>query len=262
MLYTQDPTDPNSYPRINYTNQHIQKILTFLRGGKPWNISKHQVVGSSESTHGVCRILKRAPRVTAKQIGVMVGNKKQYYLHQVLWIVAYGHLPLNEYDGALPQSQDPETRIKQNASRSQSTLVLAHICGRWNCFVTDHISVVPHSCNLFHCRCHDDIRVQNRLQCFSSSNEASTEGRDCWDRHPGPRCFYSHGVRDMARSDQRFVTQLLQDYAHANEGDGIEDKSSSIPAKKKRKSKKRKRTQAESEHVVRRSRRKRRCNRK
>ena len=197
MPFTQDPTDPNAYPRNTYTKKHIQIFLTLLSGHivngrrSPWNINKHQVVGTNENPKGACRILEHAKRVTAKQIGVMVGNKKQYSLHQVVWICEYGHLPLNEYDGASPQSQNIKIRNKMNPSRLKTTLVLAHSCGRWNCFVADHMAVVPHSCNLIQCRCHDDIRVQNKMKCFSSSNQTFAEGRDCWDRHEGPRCFYN-----------------------------------------------------------------------
>ena len=184
MVSVQDPMHPE-YAHLSYTNKHRQLLQTAMDGGRlqdgrksPWDTRKQQVFGTNGNPYGQCRILPRARRLTSKQLGVCVGKKKEWSLHQAMFVCAFGNLPLNECED-------------YNSSWSDSALVIAHSCGRNTCFVTDHMDVVLHKNNLMHCRCHDDIFVRNQMDCFEGDNKGYGLGRRCWWRHDGLRCHYN-----------------------------------------------------------------------
>ena len=235
-----------SKQQIIQVNKKDRRILGRLLDGdtvngikSPWDRSNQRAIGTEDNPNGPCCIQKKAKRISLKQFGVEIGDKKQLFLHQAAFAYEYGYLPLNDYDGVPPKIkaaskpqrkkkrrkiskqhkkktrprrscrrdkapasmlQSKKKKKKKTASQLPTTLVIAHSCGRWNCFVPKHMDIVPHADNLIQCRCHDDLRVQNNANCFSSTNKTYGLGRDCWDRHPGLRCHYnfSNGPADKA----------------------------------------------------------------
>lgn len=169
--------------------QILWRVLTgqLLETGytSPFHIDKERVYGTSENPNGPCRVQNHLAPITTKQIGLRVGNKRHWYLHQIAFAYKFRHLPLNEFDGKL------KGKRRWSSSQMPSTLVIAHSCGRNNCLVTDHMDVVLHKHNLIQCRCHDDLRAQNKMDCFKSINRLHGFGRHCWSRHPGLRCHYN-----------------------------------------------------------------------
>ena len=183
----------------------------------PWDISKQRAIGTDDNPNGSCRIEKHAKLVDLKQFGVKIGNKKQLYLHQAAYAYEYGHLPRNEHVVGPPKKKRKKSKKKKKKTTStqpSTTLVIAHNCGRWNCSVPRHMDIVPNADNLIHVRCHDDLRMQNRSNCFSGTNETYGLGRDCWDRHAGLRCHYnfSNGPDTKASNQWRARKRTTRDW--------------------------------------------------
>ena len=209
----------------------------------PWGISKKRLIGSDDNPNGPCRIEKNAKRVDLKQFGIKIGNKKQLFLHQAVYAYEFGHLQRNEHvigphkkkkkknktkkktssqiskpqkkktrprrscrrdkEPAWPQNQ--QTKKKKTSTHLSTALVIAHSCGRWNCSAPRHMDIVPHADNLIHVRCHDDLRVQNRSDCLSGTNETFGLGRDCRDRHAGLRCHYNFSNGPDTKTANRWI---------------------------------------------------------
>lgn len=194
----QDPVAAN-YAHVSFSRQDRQLLRSAVNGERlpngfksHWNRSK-QVVYGSNNPNGSCFIQDRARRMSSKQLGLSCSKKDQWYLHQAVFVVEFGNLPLNECDDDSHRS----------AAQLPTTLVIAHSCGRNKCAATRHMDVVPHKVNLIQCRCHADLKRANQSSCFESENREYGLGRDCAWRHPGLRCHYNFKKTVAGRKRKR-----------------------------------------------------------
>ena len=146
----------------------------------PWNVTRQRTIGTAANPNGPCSVAGGCRIVTAAEIGVVIAGKRfEWKLHQAAFAHRYQHVPLNEHDDA------------GNSSRSEDTWVIAHNCGRDDCSVTDHMSVVHHKHNLIQCRCHDALKKQDLNDRLHRRNTSYALGKDCFWVHKGPQCFYN-----------------------------------------------------------------------
>ena len=144
-----------------------------------WNLGKQRAVGTAANPFGPCSVGGGCSTVCAADIGMVIAGKNKWKIHQAAFAYRYKHIPFNEHNGTA------------NSSRSSETWVIAHNCGRDDCSVTDHMSVVHHKHNLIQVRCHAALKKQERNDRLHRKNVSFVLSENCFWIHAGPQCFYN-----------------------------------------------------------------------